>query len=694
MPLPTAYVWSKAPFIRLLVSLIAGIILQWQFQFSFNFLLRSSVFCFIIIVAYQFLSLKAKYKFRVFNGIFIFLLIAFAGAVIVWLKDVRNNSNNILHHYKDGSFVAVTIEEPLIEKSNSYKALASVNCIYADNICKPTEGKIILYFKKDSSVKNLHYGSQIVFKKTLQQIKNAGNPGSFDYKRYSLFQGITYQVFLLPADFENLPTENKDQFRQFIFNCRNRVITTLQKFIKGSKEQGLAEALLIGYKDDLDKNLVQSYTNTGVVHIIAISGMHLALIYGLLILLTKPLRQKKQFNFLRVIIILTGLWLFTLLAGAQASVVRSAVMFTCIAVGELLLRKTTVYNTLALSAFLLLCYNPFWLWDVGFQLSYAAVLSIIIFFRPIYNWLYFPNKLIDALWKLNALSLAAQIFTTPVSIYHFHQFPVLFLLTNIVAVPLSGIILFGEIGLCVFSFVKPVGAFIGFAVQWLIYFMNSYIERIEKISFALWDGFSISVLQTVCLTMTVAALSYWLLENKKQGLKIAFFSVGLFLALRSIDFWEAYHQKKIIVYNVPKNLAIDLVNGRTYNFIGDSVLLFDDFTRNFHLQPSRILHRIKQYQVLSTASKEFEFCTKKIAIIDSAFQFVSAATRQQLDLLILSKTPKLYISNLVKTFSIRQIVLDGSVPVWKAKLWKKDCDSLHIPCHDVSEKGAFVMNIN
>src|SRR5262245_60738277 len=181
----------------------------------------------------------------------------------------------------------------------------------------------------------------------------------------------------------------KNPFHEFHNTSRTKVLNILRANIKGEKELGLAEALLIGYKNDLDKTLVQSYSNTGVVHVIAISGLHLGLIYWLLSWLCKPLQRGRNFKWLRLILILTGLWLFGLLAGAQPSVIRSAVMFTCIALGQSLTRKSSTYNTLALSAFILLCINPYWLWDVGFQLLYAAVLSIVIFMQPIYNWFYF-----------------------------------------------------------------------------------------------------------------------------------------------------------------------------------------------------------------------------------------------------------------------------------------------------------------
>lgn len=692
MPLSTAYLWNKAPFVRLLIALTAGIILQWQLQFSFSILTTLLAISFLSLAVYFSISVKLKYRFSYLNGIAINLLIALMGMLLVWLHDIHHNKKWIGNNDTDSSYVIATIEEPLAEKTNSFKALATINGVYSKNKFNKFEGNIILYFKKDSSLKKLHYGSQIVFNKPLRQIKNAGNPASFDYKQYSLFQGITHQINLAPDEFEILSTENKNWFRQFIFNCRSWVIHTLQKFIRSEKEQGLAEALLIGYKDDLDKNLVQSYTNTGVVHIIAISGMHLALIYGLLLLLTKPLRRK-QLKWPGVILILSGLWLFTLLAGAQASVVRSAVMFTCIALGEALSRKTSVYNTLALSAFLLLTYNSFWLWDVGFQLSYTAVLSIVTFYRPIYNWFYFPNKTLDFIWKTMAVSIAAQIFTTPISLYHFHQFPVLFLLTNVVAVPLSGLILFGEIFLCAFSWFIPLAKIIGSITELFIYWMNRYIERIEIISFSLWNGFSINILQTVLLLVAFAAICFWLMEKKKWMLWLSLSSALLFVSFRSQSFMEAYHQRKLIVYNVPKHAAMDLIIGRTYTYIGDSVLLYDDFTRNFHIQPSRVLHRAAPSQIIPFSCKELQCGNKKIIVIDSTEYFKPLEPKQTVDVLILSKNPKLYISSLIKTFFIHQIVIDGSVPQWKAKLWKKDCDSLGIACFDVSEKGAFVMNL-
>ena len=693
MPYASTYPWIKAPFIRLLVSLIVGIVIQWKFQLPLSLFVTGFVLSLVIAITYSILSITTKFKWQAINGLFLNLMLVCFGGLLVWLNDIRHQTDWVGKQYKQEDYIVVTLQETLAEKANSYKALASIDCIYEQENYKKAKGQVILYFKKDSSTLHLHYGSQILFKKTLQEIKNTGNPGSFDYKTYCLFQGITHQVFLSANDFTVLATEQKNNLYQFIYSCRDWIVATLQKQISGEKEQGLAEALMIGYKDDLDKTLVKAYSNTGVVHVIAISGLHLGLIYGLLLWFTYPLRRHKKLLWIRLLIILSGLWLFSLLAGAQPSVLRSAVMFSFIALGEVLSRRSSIINNLALSAFVLLCINPFWLWDVGFQLSYAAVTSIIIFFKPVYNWLSFPNKLINNIWKLMAVSIAAQVLTLPISVYYFHQLPLLFLFTNIVAVPLSSIILFGELLGCALFFIKPLAVFVGSIVQTMIRFMNLYIERLNNVSISTWQGLSITVTQTILLTVFITAFCYWLLQNKQFLLWCSAISLLSFIALRSISFIQCNQQSKLIVYNIPRHNAIDLIAGRTFTFIGDSDLLYDEAALNYTLQPSHTLFRTEPKQTIPANTKDFEFCNKTIIIIDSTLHF-SSFIKQPIDLLILSKNPRIYISNLTNSFTIKQIVFDSSVPSWKAKIWKHDCDSLHIQYYDVSEQGAYVMDLN
>ncbi|TMI65698.1 MAG: ComEC family competence protein [Bacteroidetes bacterium] len=696
MSAPVIHIWKNAPFIRFLIPLMTGIVLQWHLQIQLIVLWIVCGISLTILTSFFLLPFFQRYKLSAISGLAITVLFISVGGLLAWYKDIRHDENWFGRYYSNRVALVLTLQENPVEKTKSYKANASVDFILNDDTSIKTSGSLIIYFKKDSAANKLNYGSQFILKKSLQEIKNAGNPGGFDYKRYSLFQGITHQAYLKENDFVLLPGENKTRFKEFIFSTREKILNILRANIKGEKELGLAEALLIGYKDDLDKTLVQSYSNTGVVHVIAISGLHLGLIYWLLLKLFWPLQKRRNTRWLRPVLIIAGLWLFSLLAGMQPSVIRSAVMFTCIVLGETWTRKSSIYNTLAFSAFLLLFINPYWLWDVGFQLSYIAVLSIVIFMKPIYNWFYVKNKALDFIWKLNAVTLAAQILTVPVSIYHFHQFPLSFIFTNFVAVPLSSLILLGEILLCVVSFIPTVALFVGKILYWMLWAMNTYVERIELLPYSLWDGLQISIPQAALLLAAASGLGFWLMEKSKTGLKYGLIALICFVVLRSTSFIQANNREQIIVYNVPQKQAIDFIDGRKYLFVGDSDLLTDDFVRNFHIKPSRVLNRIETAADLENFSEQGNtliYKDKKILRINKTTGFISSENKIPVDLLLISGNPKLYFTKLIKTFTIKQVVFDGSCPAWKINYWKKDCDSLHISFHDVSEKGAFVMNL-
>ncbi len=690
--LPVIYLWKKIPFLRLLFPLIAGILLQWHCPIEL-FIWHSILLFFSVILSIFFLlPLFHKFRSSWITGLCITVIFISVGAILTWHNTIKNDPSWFGFNLKQESTLIVSLAENPIEKTKSLKAIAHVLFLKNDTKSYSVKGKMIIYFKKDSLSLVLKYGSVIAFRKPLQEIKNSGNPGGFDYKRYCLFGGITHQLYLKSDEMVILPQKNETALGNFLLTIQAKVLQIIRTNITSAKEAGLAEALLIGYKNDLDKTLVQSYSNTGVVHIIAISGLHLGIIYWLLTLALNPLKKRKQFRFLYALLIISSLWIFSLLAGGQPSITRAAVMFTCIAIGDSLSRKTNIYNTLAISAFLLLLYNPYWLWDVGFQLSYAAVLSIILFVQPIYHWFYFKNKLVDYFWKLNAVTLAAQLLTTPVSLYHFHQFPNYFLITNFIAVPLSTLILIGEILLCIVSFIKPLALIIGQALTKMIWFLNTHIEKTELLPFSLWESIYLTIPQTFLLLFTIAAMAYWLLEKDRRGLQFGIITFFCLIFLRTISFTKANDSKKLIVYNVPQHKAIDIIEGRKYFFIGDEELRKEGFLRNFHLKPSRIQQRVSASD-FHFSGNLIQLGSKKIMLYDQNLTFPKSAIKPSIDFLIISKNPTLYIKNLLKQFNIKQVIADGSVPEWKVKFWKADCDAEKIPFFYTIEKGAYITNI-
>ena len=691
-------IWKTAPFLRLLLPFIAGIILQWYVQIPILFVAFATASFSIAFILFSFLPLNEKFKLHFLQGALLQLVLVAFGMLVTWQKDVRHSNDWYGQYYQDGDYLVATISEPLVEKTKSYKADAYIKQIIRNDTAINCKGKLLLYFSKDSLSPDLHYGDKILINKKLQLIKNSGNPGAFNYQRYAAFQQTFHNAFLKSSDWIKLKDKNVNHFQQFIFTARENILSVLQKNVSNNKDElGIAEALLIGYTNDLDKDLVQAYSNTGVVHIIAISGMHLGLIYVMLVWLFKRIPIINKSKIIQVVLILGSLWLFSLLTGAAASVLRSAVMFTFITLGKNFYKQSSIFNSLAASAFVMLCFNPYYLWDVGFQLSYLAVVGIIIFQKPVYNWLYIKNKYVNEVWKLIAISLAAQLLTFPICVYYFHQFPNLFLITNIIAVPLSSIILFAEIALVAFSWIPLAGIWLGKIVNWLVWVMNKYILWVNSISFSVWDKIPATILSTWLLYAVVIGLSIWLMNKNKKMLKAALICLFGFLMIQGYEKWQIKNQHKIIVYNVPQHQAIDFVEGNNYRFAGDSILLVNGILQNFHLKPGRIALQLNQRidTMPGCFQKEifYHFGNKKIMLIDKPLSFESSLAPVNVDIIIISKSPKLYIPQLAKVFNCSQFIFDASNSLWKIDKWKQDCDKLNLRFYSIPEQGAFVLDL-
>ncbi len=689
--------WKTAPIARLLIPFIIGILLQWYLQASVLLIMSCTAGFSIAFFLFSFLSLAKKFKLQVLQGLLLQLMLLSAGMLVTWNKDIRHHSKWYGNFYKETDFIIATINEPLVEKTKSYKADARIVQLIRNDSSIAGEGKLLLYFSKDSIAPGLAYGDKILISKKLVAIKNSGNPGAFNYQRYAAFQQTFHNVFLKPGDWVMLEGKNVNAFKAFLFSARENILTALQTNITAGKDElGIAEALLIGYTNDLDKDLVQAYSNTGVVHIIAISGMHLGLIYGMLLWLFARMPLVKKSKATQAILILGCLWLFSLLTGGAASVIRSAVMFTFITLGSMFFKQASVYSSLAASAFVMLVINPYYLWDVGFQLSYLAVVGIVAFQKPIYNCLYIKNKYADMVWKAAALTTAAQILTFPVCIYYFHQFPVLFLFTNLIAVPLSTLALYAAIFLVAFSWIPVVGLYAGKITGGLLSLMNKIILWVNELPFAVWDKIPSNIFTTWLLYATVICIAAWLINKNKNMMQWGLACGAGFVLMHTGIAWEVKSQQKLIVYNVPQHQAIDFIAGNNYRFVGDSILLVDGVLQNFHLKPGRIAlqlnKKVESMAACFDKSGFYQFGNKKIAVLDETAHFESEK-KMNVDYIIISKSPQLAIPQLVKTFNCNKFIFDASNSLWKIEKWKQDCDKLNLPYHSVPEQGAFVTDL-
>jgi competence protein ComEC len=686
------HAWKESPFIRLLIPMISGILVQQKANCTASFIGLLLAVSFVAIIIFGSLKVSFKFKYGWVNGILINAFILSCGMLRVNQTTIK--SSHDITSIKDSSLLWIVIDEPLSEKLSSYKTVALIKKVDGAESVSVGE-KILVYLKKENTTSKLTYGDQLLFKSNLKPVKGMGNPAAFDYGKYCNLQGIRQQVYLTSSNFIQIPRKETNLLKSWLYSSQQKIVSILQKYVPAT-ESGMAEALLIGYKEDLDKSLVQSYSNTGVVHIIAISGLHLGLIYALLAGICTILRVRKPI--LKAGIIITGLWTFSLLAGAGPSILRSAVMFTFIVAGKNLKREIPIFNSLAASAFALLCYNPMWLWDVGFQLSYAAVTSLVLFYKPVYGCLYFPNKLLDNLWKLNAVTIAAQLLTLPLTLFYFHQFPNMFLFTNLATVPLSSGILLMEILLCTISFIQPLATISGLLVFWMIRLMNFFVIYFEKFPGALWENLQLDIYQVVLMYIGICCAIIWLKHRSKPGLYFLLLSAMGFVCIRSWSFYNASMQQKLIVYNIPSHHAIDFIKGRRFYFDGDDGIENDLSLINFHIKPSRIWQRVAGNEtseiLISDEDGILFFGGKRILLVDTSLRGHFTKSKPTLDIVILSANAKVSIADIMSQFSVKLLVFDSSNNNFSIKKWQQQCEELAIPFYSVPDKGAFVMNLN
>jgi competence protein ComEC len=530
-------IWKVAPFFRLLIPLIAGILLQFFLPISKYFAGLALVCSVLVIVFSLFIPLRIYFGLDWITGLAIHLAFLSLGRwLIIANQDIPVSAGN--SRGGKGLLIARLENEPAGKPgSGSLKATALIEGLCRGRQYYREREKVLIYFQGGRPPENIRPGALIMFRKPLMPIENPVAPGSFDYKQYCRLKHIYSRVALKPADYALLGKEKENILSSLLSSWRKKLLEILRRYVPGNTEAGLLEALMIGYTGDLDRSLVQSYSDTGVVHIIAISGLHLALIYQILEALLKRIKGRKAGKWLRLVIVLGSLWIFSLLTGASPSVVRSAVMFSIILLARNLSRESVAINSLASSAFLLLCYEPLWLWDTGFQLSYMAVLSLLVFQKPIQGLLKIQNRMLSGLWKAASVSIAAQILTTPVCVYYFHRFPNYFLISNLLAVPMSGGILIGGILLCVFSFHPAMATCIGWLLGRGISLLNGYIEYIARLPGAITGRLAENGWQVAILYFQIYFIYRFLRSGNKKWLIswLVFFSLFLLARLLTLS---------------------------------------------------------------------------------------------------------------------------------------------------------------
>lgn len=558
---------------------------------------------------------------------------------------------------------------------------------YVANIIQLNEqksyGKLIINIRKEKSVTAIEIGSHLKIKGSLYKNRAPNNPNQFDYRSYLENQQIYGQLYADANDIKIDPIVEKSLF-YYANRLRNKIIYNLEKNHFSKSELSVVVALILGQQQDISPEIVRDYQYAGAVHVLSVSGLHVGFILLFISFLLKPLPNTKRALFIKLLITIVSLWAFGILAGLAPSVVRSVTMFSFVAVGMHLKRTLNIYNTLAVSAFVILLFQPSFLFDIGFQLSYAA-LFFIVWLQPLLSGIWKPKHTITSyLWDIITVSFAAQIGTFPMSIYYFHQFPGLFFVTNLVILPGMSLILGLGVIVMVLAAFDVVWMPLLKSLEWSVGLLNKIIAWVASFDdFILKDISLNSYLMWSCY-LVIFCLIIWAKKPTYKKFTIGLCSVIIVQLFAFQAKYSNQNQSEFIVFSKKKNTIITERHG-------DKVTLYSN---DSILQTSNTNLDLKSYLVANfchinqkkSVRNIYYFNGKKIILVDSSSVCPSSV---QPDIIILTNSPKINLDRILKNMKPKQIVADNSNFKTYIKTWKETCIKEKIPFHDTAEKGFY-----
>ncbi|HPE76574.1 MAG TPA: ComEC/Rec2 family competence protein [Draconibacterium sp.] len=551
---------QNIPFLRITIALVVGIITGNYFDTKPLLIISFLAFLFLILVI---LNKNYKYSFNLPFGLVTQLFFILFGMLIIQL----HNKKPVL--YEKGNFIAVVLETPQ-EKSNSFKTILQVDAVnYSDSII-PTNEYVIAYFSKSDSVAMLQAGDIIIFSDSPQTIENKNNPYEFDYKNYLERKSIYRQVYI-PANHFIKTKQTKKSILIWAEQTREKLLQIYRSQPIDETEFEILSALTLGYKRELEPETKRVFSASGASHVLAVSGLHVGIVYYLITLFFGFLLYKKNGRFVFMLISILTLWIYAFITGLSPSVMRAATMFSIFAIGENLNRRSNIYNLMAISAFILLLINPNNLFDIGFQLSYAAVFGIVFLQPKIEKLILFRNKISRFFWMLFTVSVSAQIATFPITSYYFGQFPSYFWLTNIFIIPAVMALIPMGILLLFVSKILVISAILAFLLNILLKSTYFLLSLIYKFPFSVFNV-SIDLFQFIFLIAAIGSAFIFL-----KNLKVLYLKSTLLLilfVLVSVLYKNIYqlNQTELIVYNTGKNTGVQLIHGKLNYIVTDAEL--------------------------------------------------------------------------------------------------------------------------
>lgn len=658
--------------IRYFIFLILGIFLGYQLNMDEPYGFRISVICLIILGLIHFRAKRTRdLSFEIITAICLIGI----GISAVTLNSEPEQPDHYSRFKNKDAVIRLQLQEEL--RSGTYNNRFIARILAVDDTF--TSGKILLYTTDSITFPP---DTELLVIKTLQPIRPPTNPGQFDYRSYMALQGIYDEIRLSRND--HIVLQGAHQ------TLMGRLRILKQNIGKRLLEVGLSpatvattEALLLGQRQHMDTDLYNSYKDAGAVHILAVSGLHIGILVLILKFVLQPLRRIRKGDLLQILIIVALLWGYALFTGMSPSVVRAVALFSFISYAWLIRRPTNMYNSLALSFFfILLVIKPVYLFQAGFQMSYAAVLAIIWIYPMLMN-LWRPEPwMLKRVWQLLAVSVSAQLGVLPISLYYFHQFPGLFFISNLLILPVLGIVLVMGIVLMVSTQLGWNVNLLSTGYDTLIQTMNQVVQWIGSQELFIFRDVEFDLPMLVLLYGLIITLVLFLQRRKFKWIVVLAGIVLLFQSWVGVRSWKQQTSDSLYVLHAVKHSLLLEQRGIALRLFSDS-----SETRHERLLQDYQMAAGKGYISQEILQNSYQWKDQHILIVDASG--VIPETEKEVTHILLAQSPRIHLDRLLKTHPSAVIIADGSNFPSFVKRWRESCKRLKRPYHYTGYDGAY-----
>lgn len=606
-----------------------------------------------------------------------------------------NDATHILAQPTEWQGYEARVVLPAESRRKTYKTEVEVSRIKVGNKWQSATGSILVYIDKTASIPQ--YGDLLLIRGTPRLVEPPPNPDQFDYRQFLQYRQIFHQQYLRTTDFRQTGQNQAVWYKRWAYQLSAWSNGQLKRLVPWPREYAVAKAMVLGLRDEMDPDLVQAYSVAGAVHVLSVSGFHIAIFVGILTTLLGFLKKRKRGQWLYLGLTLLILWFYAVLTGLSAPVIRSAVMFTIFLLAQPLGRKQNTENALFGSAFVLLLLDPLLLFSVSFQLSYSALAGIIFWQPALQRSLDFESKWGNQLWAITAVAFTAQLATFPLCVYYFNQFPVYFWLVNPAVMGLAFLQLPLTLATIAFSWVPFLAEGLGWATTIITWFLNQTVVWTEMLPFSRLAGLAFSKWEVILVYALMATL--WLVLQQRHR-RWLWATAALSLLLARIQVFENQQykaQKLLVVHAVPRQTLVSLVVGQRALMIADTAFLNDSRAFDFYLDDFYTQHGIRQATRISLQATPTNsplltqfwwgqllvWQGQRILFVEKPI--INAPTA---DWIIVRKNAYRKTADLVKAFGSQRVVLDNSNKTYVLDNFLEEAPNL--PYYFIHKKGALL----